>query len=460
MIHDRYRQRLLAYTRQMLPASGCDAEDALQDVFVRAYRGLRVNDRDLSLRPWLYRIARNRCVDELRRPAPPVASELLDMTRGPEPDPVAETERRETMRRLMTDVRRLPEQQRSALLLRELGGLSYDSVASVLEVSTPAVKSLLVRARLGLAQSIEARDTACSEIRHELARAHDRGVRPSGMARRHLRDCPGCRQYRSELRSLSRQLAALVPAAGPLAGLTNLLGIGGGGGAAGSGATASGTAFAGGAASAGGALVSTGVLAAGATHAAALLAAAVLAAGGAVELQQTASSKPPPKPVHRAAAAPTPSAPHHPIAPLSRPASPTPPRPAVRPAPTATVPVTVVRSPVSQNADAPIRPPSASPPQPSPSSSTSPSTTSAASSTAATSSNDSSTTGSECPNGAPSLDWVNSPCSEAETPPSALAASSTGSTESPTASSTTAPSSSDTTHLDWIPSSGSDGSGS
>ena len=69
-IHDRYHKRLLAYARQMLP--GCqDAEDALQDVFVRAYSGLRASDRELALKAWLFRVAHNRCVDELRRPAPP-----------------------------------------------------------------------------------------------------------------------------------------------------------------------------------------------------------------------------------------------------------------------------------------------------------------------------------------------------------------------------------------------------
>src|SRR5207302_9852201 len=71
VIYDRYRQRLFAYTRQMLPGSRQDAEDALQDVFVRAYGALRANDRELALRAWLYRIAHNRCIDELRRPGPP-----------------------------------------------------------------------------------------------------------------------------------------------------------------------------------------------------------------------------------------------------------------------------------------------------------------------------------------------------------------------------------------------------
>src|SRR5207237_6580252 len=76
VIHDRYRTRLLAYVRQMLAGSNPDVEDVLQDVFVRAYAGLQANGRELSLRPWLYRIAHNRCVDELRRPIPPVLETL------------------------------------------------------------------------------------------------------------------------------------------------------------------------------------------------------------------------------------------------------------------------------------------------------------------------------------------------------------------------------------------------
>ena len=70
VIHDRYRVRLLAYARQMLRGGSGDPEDALQDVFLRAYRALRVNNRPVTLRAWLYRIAHNRCIDELRRPGP------------------------------------------------------------------------------------------------------------------------------------------------------------------------------------------------------------------------------------------------------------------------------------------------------------------------------------------------------------------------------------------------------
>jgi RNA polymerase sigma factor (sigma-70 family) len=158
-IHDRYRARMLAYTRQMLGGSPQDPEDAVQEIFVRAYSGLRANHRELALRAWLYRIAHNRCVDELRRPYA-VALESIDSMIPAANDPVTKVEQRDSLRRLIVDVQRLPDQQRSALLMREMGGMAYADVAGALGVSVPAVKSLLVRARLGLAQANEARDTA------------------------------------------------------------------------------------------------------------------------------------------------------------------------------------------------------------------------------------------------------------------------------------------------------------
>ncbi len=281
VIHDRYRQRLFAYTRQMLPHRQ-DAEDALQDIFVRAYSGLRANHRELALRAWLYRVAHNRCIDELRRPSPP-PPEVMELLRAPASDPIAEADRRESLRRLIADVRRLPEQQRSALLMRELGGMSYADMACALGVTVPAVKSLLVRARLGLGQALAARDTACSDIRDELMLSHDRGVRPNATARRHMRDCAGCREFRHQIRGVSRRFAAIVPTLGPLGVLANALGVGGAGGGAAGGAAAAGA----GGAAGGSAVVGAGAMTAGATHVATLLAAAVVTAGGAVELQHT-----------------------------------------------------------------------------------------------------------------------------------------------------------------------------
>jgi RNA polymerase sigma factor (sigma-70 family) len=261
-IHDRYGARLLAYTRQMLRGGG-DAEDALQDVFIRAYRALRSNDRPVTLRAWLYRIAHNRCIDELRRPHP-LPSELAA---DAEPafgctaasrEPPAVAERSAALARLVADVRTLPSQQRSALLMRELQGLSYEELASAMAISVPAVKSLLLRARTGMIDIAAARDTPCAEIRDELICAADRSVRVSGRARRHCGECADCEAYRGELKRVRRGFAALTPS-GPLTQLGLLLGFGGAGGSGGGGAAAAGGGAA--ASAGGGAAAGSGVLA-------------------------------------------------------------------------------------------------------------------------------------------------------------------------------------------------------
>jgi RNA polymerase sigma factor (sigma-70 family) len=282
IIHERYRQRLFAYARQMLNGSRSDAEDAMQDVFLRAYGALRADDRPVTLRAWLYRVAHNRCIDQLRRPLPAVV-DLFDITRGPSlQDPLEQAERREDLRRLVSDVRRLPEQQRSALLMREMEGLTYKELSDALAVSIPAVKSLLVRARIGLVEAIEARDTACGDIRRDIAAAADRGVRASGRARRHMRECAGCREYRSTLRGDLRQLSSLGGGHGMLATAAKLLGVGGAGsGAAAGGGAASAT---GGAAVIGGGAVATKV--------AVIACCAAVVGGGAVEVKRaTAPAK-------------------------------------------------------------------------------------------------------------------------------------------------------------------------
>jgi RNA polymerase sigma factor (sigma-70 family) len=294
VIHDRYRARLFAYTRHMLRSSRQDAEEALQDVFIRAHVALRTDARDVSLRAWLYRIAHNRCIDELRRPEPP-SPESLALLQPPPEDPIAVIYRRESLRRLVADIGRLPEQQRAALLMRELGGMSYDEVAAALTITVPSVKSTLTRARMSLTTAAVARDATCAEIRAQVASARERGVRFDGLVRRHLHDCDACRAYRRELQATSRRLAALTPALAPGALLAKLLGgaslLGGGAGAA--------TSIGGGAAAGGGLLALTN------GQLAALAAAGAIGIGGgvvALDGGSHASPHPPPAPRVRAAA--------------------------------------------------------------------------------------------------------------------------------------------------------------
>ena len=303
VIHDRYEARLLAYVRHMLRGS-TEAEDVVQDVFLRAYGALRTGENEIAVRAWLYRVAHNRCIDYVRRaPAPPLQPDEL-LPGGT--DPVVEAERREDLRRLVADLHNLPEQQRSALIIRELEGLSYEELGTALGVTVPAVKSLLVRARSGLADAAQARDTDCARIREELALAIDRPGRPPRLLRDHLRVCDSCRAHRQALRHRHAQLASLLPGpSGLLLGgwLAGLLGTAGGGAST---------------AATGSALV------VGATKTLAVASASVAVAGGAVEV---AEHRPPhhPRAQPEAAVVLTP-------APTARPVL----RRTARPAPTAT----------------------------------------------------------------------------------------------------------------------------
>ena len=184
---DRYRARLLTFCRNML-RSAEDAEDVLQEVLVNAYRAIRADDRPIATKPWLYRIARNRCLNHLRRNSAH-GVESMDVFEAIEPTASETVERREHLGEIVTDVKRLPEQQRAALLLREMEGLGYQQIAGVLETTVPSVKSLLVRARMGLAEAAEARAMSCADARSKVT-ATDEASRRAG--RRHQRHCTAC----------------------------------------------------------------------------------------------------------------------------------------------------------------------------------------------------------------------------------------------------------------------------
>jgi RNA polymerase sigma factor (sigma-70 family) len=312
-IVDRYQGRLLGFCRQMLGSTE-DAEDVLQEVFVNAYRAMLADEREINLRPWLYRIARNRCLNHLRKPTAD-AQESMDMVPVVEAASTAErVHNREEFRQLLDDVGKLPETQRTALLLREMDAMSYEEIAAAMETSVPSVKSLLVRARIALAEASQARLLTCGEVRLELAEAAEGLRKVSGPVRRHVRDCDECADFRSQVRSNDKVLAALFPA-GPLLALKGFilskLGLGGTGGAtggagtaAGAGATASGAAATGAGAVSGVSAAIGGSGAAGGIGAvggaigtkavAGALTAAVITAG-AVEVNQKADTSPAPR---------------------------------------------------------------------------------------------------------------------------------------------------------------------
>ncbi|MBN8866753.1 MAG: sigma-70 family RNA polymerase sigma factor [Solirubrobacterales bacterium] len=270
-IVDRYQARLLGFCRQMIGSTE-DAEDVLQEVFVNAYKAMLADNREINLRPWLYRIARNRSLNHLRKPKA-VAQESMDMVPMVEAASTAEkVHNREEFRQLLQDVTKLPETQRAALLLREIDALSYEEIAEAMDTTVPSVKSLLVRARISLAEASQARMLTCGEVRVELAEAAEGLTKASGPVRRHVRDCEECAAFRKQLRNDNKALAAMMPI-GFLAALKGTLaaklGIGGSAagtgaaGTAGAGAAGAGAGAAGAGAAGTGAAISAGTAASG-----------------------------------------------------------------------------------------------------------------------------------------------------------------------------------------------------
>jgi RNA polymerase sigma factor (sigma-70 family) len=145
-IVERYRRALMRYVSRLLPPER--AEDVVQQAFVKAYEAMRRDAAELTLKPWLYRIAHNGALNALRDRALGHAQldERIDGVERPE----QVLERSLGLRRLVVAVQALPERQRDAILLRELEGRSYEEIATALGVTDGAVRQLLNRARNSL----------------------------------------------------------------------------------------------------------------------------------------------------------------------------------------------------------------------------------------------------------------------------------------------------------------------
>jgi RNA polymerase sigma-70 factor (ECF subfamily) len=133
-----------------------EAEDATQETFVRMYTKLGTYKPDRKLASWVLSIASHYCIDRLRRrrinwlslDEDPVAAVLPSHQPGPEETAL----RREVREEMQASVMRLDPNYRVPLILRYWHDLSYEEIAEVMEISVPAVKSRLHRARLQIAE--------------------------------------------------------------------------------------------------------------------------------------------------------------------------------------------------------------------------------------------------------------------------------------------------------------------
>src|SRR5580765_2073105 len=217
---DVYRYALVVLRNQ------ADAEDVTQTTFLNAYRAFEKGERPQKPQNWLIAIAHNVCRQRFRqaqrRPAEVGYEEELAESVVEEDALSAE------------DIRRalghLAFNQRSALVMRELEGRSYQEIAEILGVSVSAVETLIFRARRALREQLE-QSISCQDAELAISRQLDGRLprKEKGALRAHLRECDDCAGFARSQRAHRGALKALgaIPLPGSLAGL-----FGGGGGAA------------------------------------------------------------------------------------------------------------------------------------------------------------------------------------------------------------------------------------
>jgi len=202
----RYRDRVVGYVRGMVADHG-RAEDIVQEAFMSALRALRRSDQEIVFRPWIYQIAKNACIDHLRRARgaqevsidsddfSPVEENRISQVASGTDAAVARRNQLESLRMAFYD---LPPTQHEILVMRELEGLSYDSIGNRMGLTRGAVESMLFRARRRLRDGFDEIDTgarcesmgtAMEGIADGSARARDRRHLSN-----HLQQCKPCRR--------------------------------------------------------------------------------------------------------------------------------------------------------------------------------------------------------------------------------------------------------------------------
>jgi RNA polymerase sigma factor (sigma-70 family) len=216
-VYRRYHQSLYRYCFSIV-GNAEDAQDALQNAMLKAMRALPGERREIKLKPWLYRIAHNESIELLRkrRDEARIDPELVASAAEP-----AETAaQRERLRRLLGDLSELPDRQRAALVMRELGGLEFAQIGEAFGTSAAVARQTVYEARLGLRRLEAGREMSCETVMQQLSDADGRVTRRRDI-KAHLRACPDCRAFRDAIDGRRHDLAALAPL--PLVASTGIL---------------------------------------------------------------------------------------------------------------------------------------------------------------------------------------------------------------------------------------------
>ncbi len=137
-----------------------DAQDCLQEAMLRVFRAISGFKGQSSFSTWLYRITVNTCLDELRRRKTRPSSSLdnlLDMGWSPVDESISPEKHAmnsETRRQLNAAIANLPDDMRSAIVLRDIHGMTYEEIADALNINVGTIKSRISRGRVKLREEL------------------------------------------------------------------------------------------------------------------------------------------------------------------------------------------------------------------------------------------------------------------------------------------------------------------
>lgn len=238
LLFQRYQPRIAAYVRGMVRDDG-RAEDITQEVFMAALRRMREEtEREILFKPWIFEIAKNRCIDAFRRTRNrrevsfdafgAVDADEHGRLAEPAATPDLAVEGKVAIDNLCGAFGGLSALHHEILVMREFEGLSYREIGDRLGMSRPAVESTLFRARKRLSQEYEelVSGERCRRIQRivDTSGGRSAGLRDERRMARHLSHCEPCRRYArcagidlgrsgrpAALRSAAARTAAVLP---------------------------------------------------------------------------------------------------------------------------------------------------------------------------------------------------------------------------------------------------------
>ena len=220
-LFEQLQAPVLNYAHQIL-SDRSSAEDVTQDAFLVAHQRLGMLGPPYDFKSWVYRIAGNLAIDQIRKDRRLVDLEDADV-RGEPPTtrrpPEKQVRRGEQQRMIRRSLDRLPPAYRQALVLREVHDLSYDELARALDCSYDSARQLVHRARLrfreahGLRLRMAAAAERCTKLGGLLSAYQDGELtrEAESEVREHLSGCPHCREQQEDLRAVGALLALVPP---------------------------------------------------------------------------------------------------------------------------------------------------------------------------------------------------------------------------------------------------------